>query len=196
MLTIWAFYRLRLRVWHMKVSRGRNENERSNLQRNMQALKFLVILWARPEVFWWMWVAVWFGRCSALWLSAETPSVIARCGKLEWETGHTSSWMGVYPYLLLFASSWKFPIMSVIQHTGLLGHDMWTTKANAAQVCLLFNTKDCQDTCMTALQHLSDYVSDFWSCFTIAALSVNIPFSFFVCEGHVLDYIFIMILSL
>ena len=65
---------------------------------------------------------------------------------------------------------------------------MWTAKASAAQVCLLFNSKDCQDRCVTALQHLSDYMSDFWSCFTTAALSVSIPFAFFVCEDHVSDW--------
>lgn len=32
------------------------------------------------------------------------------------------------------------------------------------------------------------YMSDFWSCFTIVALSVSIPFSFFVCQDRVLDW--------
>lgn len=163
----------------MKVSCGRNEKERSDLQRDMQVLNFFVILRARPEVFWWIWVAVHFGRYSALWLSAETLSGIARCVRLEWE--NTSSWMGVYPYLLLFASSWKFPITPVIQHIHLLGHEIWTTKANAAQMCLLFSNKDYRGMCMTALQHLSDYTSDFRSCLPLLlCLSILLFLSFYV----------------
>lgn len=45
--------------------------------------------------------------------------------------------MGICPYFLLFVSSCKFPIMSVIQHTGLLGHDMVTTKAKTLNHILI-----------------------------------------------------------
>lgn len=179
MLIIWAFHRLGLWVWRMKVSSDRNE-ERSDLQRNMQVLIFFgVILQGRPEVSWWIWVAVQFAKYSALWLSAETPCGIARCSKLVWE--NTSSWMGVCPCLLLVASSWKFPVMRVVQHTGLLGHDTWTSKANADQMCLLFSNKDYQGMCMTGPQHLSDYMSDFWSCLPLLlCLSVLLFLSFYV----------------